>query len=292
MNLSRLPLNALRAFEASARLGRQNAAAETLGVTHGAVSRQIRLLEESLGVSLFDGPRSKPVLSPAGRQLASVLSRAFEEIETSLRSVSRRETGQLDLACLSSFAMRWLIPRLHRFSHQHPTIDVRLSTNDDLIAREPGRFDALVMVQEPGVPLHGRDITLFEEQLGPVLAPSRAADDIGGLPRLATLTRKNAWSLWEGLAGWKSMAPARPAKEFEHYSFAIEAAASGLGICVAPYHLVLDDLANGRLIAPFGFRPTGYRYILRSRHERQPKVALFCAWMRTEIQQSLTGGPA
>lgn len=282
MNISQIPLNALRAFEAAARLGRQNAAAETLGVTHGAVSRQIRLLEEALGVALFEGPRSKPVLSPAGRRLAPALTRAFGDMDSALRLVSDQQAGQLDIACLSSFAVRWLIPRLHRFNEINPAIDVRLSTNDGLIAREPGRFDLLVTVLEPAKKCHAGDIVLFTEKIGPVLAPVLAAGDITRHPRLSTRTRTNAWPLWEELSGLP-VTPVSGLGEFEHYSFAIEAAASGLGACVVPYHLVVDDLTSGRLVAPAGFRHTGYRYILRPRQCHQAKVARFCNWMQDEI---------
>ncbi|MGL5446529.1 MAG: LysR substrate-binding domain-containing protein, partial [Rhabdaerophilum sp.] len=117
---------------------------------------------------------------------------------------------------------------------------------------------------------------------GPVLAPALAGGDITRLTRLSTRTRSNAWPLWDELNG-SLIAPAMISGEFEHYSFAIEAAASGLGACVAPYHLVADDLASGRLSAPLGFKPTGYRYILRARYGNQPKIAQFCDWIRGEI---------
>ncbi|MGL5446664.1 MAG: LysR family transcriptional regulator, partial [Rhabdaerophilum sp.] len=97
--------------------------------------------------------------------------------------------------------MRWLIPRLHRFNQFNPKTDVRLSTNDDLIAREPARFDLLIMVLGPDMKLHAGDIALFSEMIGPVLAPALAGGDITRLTRLSTRTRSNAWPLWDELNG-------------------------------------------------------------------------------------------
>jgi LysR family transcriptional regulator, glycine cleavage system transcriptional activator len=282
MNLARISLSALRAFEVAARLGRQKAAAAALGVTHGAISRQIAQLEESLGISLFEGPRSKPVLSAEGRTLAPALTRAFDDIEMALREVSHLEASRLDIACLSSFAIRWLIPRLHRFHQLAPDLDLRLSTNDELIAQEPGRFDLLIRVLEPGAPLFAHDVLLFEERIGPVLRSGEGQQSLCASPRLGTVTRPNAWTLWDELTG----APAFSGgvRAFEHYSFAIEAAANGLGACVAPHHLVVDDLQGGRLVAPLGFVATGYHYVLRRGHPREAKIECFTAWMKHEVE--------
>lgn len=288
MNISRVSLPALRAFEAAARLGRQKAAADSLGVTHGAISRHIAQLEERLGVSLFEGPRSKPSLSAEGRSLAQVLTRAFDEIDAALRQFSQKETTRLDVACLSSFAVRWLIPRLHRFHQLAPEIDLRLSTNDEWITRDPGSFDLLIRVLEPGMKAFAHDIMLFQERIGPVLGSGGMQTSVSGLPRLGTITRPNAWPLWDGLQGL----PASPVtiREFEHYSFAIEAAANGLGVCVAPYHLVVDDLECGRLVAPLGFAATEYRYVLRRSRPGLAKIERFTAWMKQEIEMLASFG--
>lgn len=289
MNISRVSLPALRAFEVAARLGRQKAAADSLGVTHGAISRHIAQLEASLGVTLFVGPRSKPSLSAEGRALALVLSRAFDEIDAALREVSALEVCRLDVACLSSFAIRWLIPRLHRFHQLAPEIDLRLSTNDEWIDRAPGQFDLLIRVLEPGARLFAHDILLFEERIGPVLCPGDRQASLGALPRLGTITRPNAWSLWGDLQGIPAYSGV--IREFEHYSFAIEAAANGLGVCVAPHHLVADDLESGRLLAPLGFVATGYRYVLRRSHPWQAKTDRFTDWMKREIEMLASVAP-
>ena len=166
MRRKNLPLNALRAFEAAARLGRLTVAAEELGVTHGAVSRQVRQLESVLGVDLFGGPRSKPELTPTGQSLAPVLTAALDQIDNAVRAVLAEEEGLLQVACLSTLAMRWLIPRLHRFTQLHPGIDVRLSTDKEHIDPERGRFDLVITVIDGGEVLRARDALLFREQIG------------------------------------------------------------------------------------------------------------------------------
>ena len=164
MRRKNLPLNALRAFEAAARLGRLTVAAEELSVTHGAVSRQVRQLESVLGVDLFGGPRSKPELTPTGQSLAPVLTAALDQIDNAVRAVLAEEEGLLQVACLSTLAMRWLIPRLHRFTQVHPGIDVRLSTDKEHIDPERGRFDLVITVIDGEEVLRARDALLFRER--------------------------------------------------------------------------------------------------------------------------------
>jgi DNA-binding transcriptional LysR family regulator len=206
MRRKNLPLNALRAFEAAARLGRLTVAAEELGVTHGAVSRQVRQLESVLGVDLFGGPRSKPELTPTGQSLAPVLTAALDQIDNAVRAVLAEEEGLLQVACLSTLAMRWLIPRLHRFTQVHPGIDVRLSTDKEHIDPERGRFDLVITVIDGEEVLRARDALLFREQIGVVLLPALMpsakqlrTSGLSSIPRLATRTRPNAWATWDAL---------------------------------------------------------------------------------------------
>src|SRR3989344_525766 len=133
------PLSALRAFEAAARLGRMTAAAEELSVTPGAISRQVRQLEQHLGVALFDGSKARPTLTPAAHVLQPVLTTAFAHIADAVREVSDSRRGPLDVACFSTFTVKWLIPLLFDFQAQHPGIEVRLRTTD---AGTGGRYRA------------------------------------------------------------------------------------------------------------------------------------------------------
>ena len=284
----RLPsLNALRAFEAAARLGRMTAAADELSVTPGAISRQVRQLETSLGLSLFEGSKNKPLLTQHGSALLSGLSAAFDQMESTLRAVTEQAQGTLDVCCLGSFSMRWLIPRLYRFNALHPGIEVRLSTSKPQTQSSDERYDVVIDVQEQAVQAPSRE--LFAEYLGPVLAPALAAtlaldsvEDLAGLALLRTKTRRNAWAMWCASVGVPTLEAT--GAEFEHYYFSLEAALGGLGVCVTPWHLVADEVRAGRLLAPFGFQRSGYRYVVRSRPRHQHAES-FCQWLMQQVEQ-------
>lgn len=282
-----LPLNALRSFEAAARLGRMIAAADELAVTHSAISRQIQHLETVLGVALFDGPRTKPRLTPAGQALLPALSSAFDQIDLAVRAASRIEDDVLDVSCLSTFLMRWLIPRLHRFNTLHPDIDVRLRATEFSTSPRSDRFDVAIEVDDGSPQVGDRPDShlLFRESLGPVMAPGMDVTSVAALdrkPLLQTRTRMNAWAMWCTAAGVTAIDP--KGTVFEHYYYTLEAASSGLGICIAPWHLVMDDIEAKRLTAPLGFAPSNYRYVARPRLGAARKVDRFCTWLVDEAR--------
>jgi DNA-binding transcriptional LysR family regulator len=289
------PLSALRAFEAAARLGRMTAAADELSVTPGAISRQVRQLEQHLGVALFDGSKARPTLTPAAHVLQPVLSNAFAHIADAVREVSDPSRGALDVACFSTFTVKWLIPRLFDFQAQHPGIEVRLRTTDT--STEAGRMhsDLVITAEEAtGARDASKEHRLFPEHLGPVLSPALAlrvalhqpadlADPALAPLRLHTRTRRNAWAMWGAAAGTALPTPSQAGPEFEHYYFTLEAAARGLGIAVAPWHLVMDDVLAGRLVAPLGFVASGYDYVVRRRSSGPlPRLDVFCAWLQAQ----------
>lgn len=290
------PLNALRAFEAAARLGRMTAAAEEMSVSPGAISRQVQQLERSLGVPLFEGSKSRPRLSDAGSKLLPVLSTAFQHIEDTVREISDGDRGPLDVACFSTFTVKWLIPRLFDFSAQHPGIEIRLRTTDAGGGQTP--CDLAIMVDDLPDGDDASVLPLFSEWLGPVLSPSLARQltlkrpaDLAGQVLLHTRTRRNAWDMWSTAA--KTSPSAASGAEFEHYYFTLEAAVRGLGIAVAPWHLVMDDLEAGRLVAPFGFRRSGYRYVAQRRMARShPRLDVFCGWLATQARAMPEPTPA
>jgi LysR family transcriptional regulator, glycine cleavage system transcriptional activator len=280
------PLNALRAFEAAARLGTHTAAARELCVTPGAVSRQVRTLEADLGVLLFGGSRQQPELTATGLRLAGELRLAFAQIERGVRAITADQTV-LDIGCYSTLAMRWLIPRLHSFQSAWPDIQVRLLTEDQPAAHAWASCDIAIIAVESAEAVTPSDRVLFHEMLGPVLSASLAANGTDPsrllqLPRLTTRTRLNAWSQW--LTRHHVDQPRRAPRStlFDHYSLLIEAAVSGLGLGVVPWHLVADDIRQGRLQAPFGFVASGYVYVARSQPEAVDKVTAFTDWIKAE----------
>jgi LysR family glycine cleavage system transcriptional activator len=295
----RLPsLNALRAFEAAARLGRMTAAADELAVTPGAISRQVRQLEAVLGTPLFEGVKNNPQLTAAGATLLPALTAALNQMEAAVREVSADESRTLDVCCFSTFTLKWLIPRLYSFNARHPDIDVRLSSSESADGQAAGldrdRYDLVITVDSRGSPPSATLLPLFVERLGPVMAPALAAEvnvreaaDLAGLSLLHTKTRPAAWREW--CEGQGVSFPLETSPEFEHYYFTLEAAVAGLGIAVAPWHLVMDDIHAGRLVAPLGFQESDYQYVARRRGDANPRLDIFCDWLEQQARE--TPGP-
>ncbi|MEZ5668610.1 MAG: LysR substrate-binding domain-containing protein [Alphaproteobacteria bacterium] len=289
MHRGLLPLNALRAFEATARTGRMGRAADELSVTHGAVSRQVRQLEAVLGCRLVEGPRHDQRLTQAGLLLAQGLTPAFEMMERATTAVMRRGVAELQVSCLATLLMRWLIPRLHRFKARHPEIDVRLSASDEPVAFAREHIDLAIRRLAAPFPDGTAAVPFLPEQVGPVLAPRltpaggvHGPRDLLAVPRLHTASRRDAWPDWMARVGMDGLAVDQGA-EFEHFYFMLEAAAAGLGVAIGPYPLVADDLAAGRLVAPLGFVDGGHAYVAYwPRQGGHPAAAAFAAWLAEE----------
>jgi DNA-binding transcriptional LysR family regulator len=265
-------------------------AAEELHVTHGAVSRQVRSLETELGVRLFDGPKNSLSLTEAGVKLLSFLTSAFDQIEAGVDAVSDSKEGVLDVSCLGTFMMRWLIPRLQRFNESHPSIDVRFSASDADVDFSRDRFDVAIRVGQTPWPRSATVINLFPDYIGPVLSQELAAGldlktlaDLLQLPILYSRSRPSAWSQWCDVAGLASEA-VNGTMEYEHLYFMLEAAMSGLGVCVTPWSAVIDDISTGRLAAPFPFYPSGNHYVALIPVRPSQKATIFCQWLRTEAR--------
>jgi len=290
----RIPsLNALRAFEAAGRHGRMTLAAEELNVTHSAISRQVQHLEDVLGVPLFEGPKNRLRLTEAGTMLLSGLMMAFDQIDISVRSVADTEDGSLDVSCPGTFTMRWLIPRLYRFQAEYPRIEVRLTASSRAVDFTRDGFDVAIRVGSAPWPEGAEVIPLFPEQTGPVLNPSlarTASSGFSGVPQLHTRTRLRAFGDWLSRAGHAIEPGARV--EYEHFYFMLEAAGAGLGVCVAPWPYVHDDIRIGRLAAPHGFVDSGHEYVALRRARKNRKSSLFCDWLQREAEAFGLSHPA
>jgi DNA-binding transcriptional LysR family regulator len=258
-------------------------AAEELNVTHSAISRQVQHLEELLGVALFEGPKNNLRLTESGSTLLSGLVVAFDQIDLSVRSVADTEDGSLDVSCPGTFTMRWLIPRLYRFQAEYPGIEVRLTASSRPVDFARDGFDVAIRVGTAPWPAGAEVIPLFPEQTGPVVSPAlidTAASGFGGLAQLHTRTRLRAFGDWLSRSGHSIGIGARV--EYEHFYFMLEAAGAGLGVCVAPWPYVHDDIRIGRLAAPYGFVDSGHEYVTLRRARKNRKSSLFCDWLRRE----------
>ena len=289
------PLNALRAFEATARLGSASRAAQELHVTHGAVSRHLRTLEEALGQPLFARQGRGLALTPAGEQLRDGARDAFEQLRDSWARVAR---GQADapfvLGCPGSLLARWMIPRLERLKQALPGLKLHLSAQESPFDPALAGLDAALLLAAPPWPADWRVHELAPERIGPVVSPRYpgAAALHQQPPRqllqetlLHTASRPQAWPQWAALAG---IEPARLSygQGFDHLYYLLEAAVAGLGVAIAPAQLVADDLASGRLLAPWGFRATSAHWVLAvPRRGSSPQADALAGWLRRALSE-------
>jgi LysR family glycine cleavage system transcriptional activator len=256
MAARKLPsLHALRAFEAAARHCSFTLAAQELCVTQGAVSHQIKALEEELGRPLFERLPNQLRLTAAGTDYLQAIGLALDHIERATAALALRDIpARLSLSCSPNFSSKWLVPRLGDFARQHPQLELRLTQSEQHVNFLREDIDAAIRY---GVgPWPGLSCTrLSEEYLLPVCAPTLA--DSTDPRKLAALTLlhvhdRQAWSDWcsrHGVAG-PDMATS-PGIVFNHESAAIDAAIAGQGMTLARWSLVSLALRQGMLVAPW-----------------------------------------
>ena len=288
----RLPLNALRAFEATARHGSMSAAAAELGVTHGAVSRHVRGLELQYGLPLLErGPRAVSP-TPEGARLADGLGEAFGRMQL---AVAQLQPGPLTLSCSATVMMRWLIPRLEAFKRGNPTIELRLNISYgdvDFIRDEISVAIRNSMYQPPP---HAVAETLIREEIGPVCHPAYAdrlgitkPEDLTRARILGSETRRRSWAEWTHAIGRDDLA-LTPHEVYGHFYLVIQAATCGLGFALAPRLLVEDEIRAGHLSAPFGFArgPHDLQLWIAEHLRTRPDLRAVVAWLRKELGAAL-----
>ena len=277
-------LNGIKAFEAAARSGSFAGAGAELNVSAAAVSRMVHLLEQRLGVALFERKANRLAMTAAGRAYQSGLTPIFD----ALASLTAQVTASSSLRVLTigvgpTFAMRWLIPRLTDFRKQEPDIDVRITTGGAAVpfgedwscGIKLGDGEWPGLVAEP----------LFAGDLLPVCAPRLAAPlkrpgDLRAPSLLRVAHSPDDWPLWLKSAGVARVTARGP--EFQYYGQALQAAVDGLGVAMGIRPYIDDDLAAGRLVAPFAMTvPKGMRWYLvyRSFQTEQRDFAAFRRWI-------------
>ena len=265
------PLSTLRAFEATARLGSVTRAAEELGRTHGAVSRQLRALQEQAGLPLFEKAGTGLRLASAGRALQATVAGAFDALEQGWARLQDDARGPgIHVACSATFAMRWLVPHLPAFYRRHP----------DVIAWDRHAY-----------PERDREraIHLGGVAFGPVCAPDHAL--VRRRRRLSFATRidhdftSTAWTSWQEVTGFVETHERE--LHFPHTHLCIEAALAGLGVALVERRMVADDLANTKLVAPLGFTqfPEGLAAVPASERAASKAARAFIAWMSEELDR-------
>jgi len=287
------PLNALRAFEASARLSSVQRAAHELSVTPSAVSQQVQNLEQWVGFPLLRRRARQVQATAEGRAYLASVSAAFDQIAAATEELSAgRVPRSICITCTPGFAVQWLVPRLQQFEDLHPEIDVRIDASTrlldlkvedvDLAVRHgTGRYPGLVSEK------------LLDDDLIPVASPRllagrgrvrKAADLIQH--RLLHIETRDDWRLWFAAQGieidWKR------GPLLVDTAIGVQAAIAGKGIILIRRSLAVDELASGRLVAPLPqglSKGTAYHLVYLPENMAQPAVRAFRAWLLDAIGQ-------
>ncbi len=284
--MPRLPFTALAAFEAASRHGSMTRAADELGLTHGAVSRQVGDLERRLKVRLFDRTPQGLHLTDAGRDLAQACTAGFGRLQESWDRIAGSGPERLRVAAPRTWAALWLVPRLGRFLAGWPDLCLDIEGGNTDRAAEAEAGWAVIRYVRGGDP--GPDGALLsEEPLFPVCAPSLAERLTGPEDlRRQTLLHYRAspdWSLWRAATG-AELDGAR-SLSFSESVMVIQAAIAGQGVALGRPSLVLGALEAGRLVSPFGPAvPCGDRYVLTAPAEGRGRRVLraFRHWLLEE----------
>jgi len=287
------PLNALKAFEAAARSESFTQAAQELNVTQGAVSHQVKALEATLGVKLFNRERQRLILTEAGREYLAVVRDALDRIAAGTeRLMQRQSSGVLTVSTSPDFAAKWLVYRLGRFAESHPEIDLRVSAAAHQV--DFARDDVDVAVRHGDGKWPGLDVArLCSERLFAVCSPKlvsgrnriTAASDLLKFP-LLRLDDWKTWTRWFAAAG--VVAPVARGPVLNRASMLIDAAVDGQGVALARTALAAWDLINGRLVTPIDVSlklSNTYWIVCPKATSAVPKIATFRKWLLAEAAE-------
>jgi LysR family glycine cleavage system transcriptional activator len=282
-----LPLPALHAFEAAARHVSFTRAAAELGLTQAAVSYHIKRLEERLGAPLFARRGRTLALTEAGERLAAEVVDAFGRLRAVLGSEVDAAGRSLTVVSVPTFTTHWLAPRLGAFQAVHPELTVKLATSTELGDSIDGELTADIEIRAgpSGFPPRFIAHKLLEVRLACVVAPRLAAGlrhpaDVLTLPLIGM---SMSWDAWFEAAGVEAPAALRkPAPRFDNQAASAQAAAGGLGAALVTPDFFAEDLASGRLVAPFPLlvdRAKGYWLVYAAEQRHRPKIRAFRDWI-------------
>ncbi len=290
-------LNQLRTFESAARHLSFTRAAEELHITQGAVSQQIRQLEDELGFKLFHRLTRRIVLTEEGQRLSQEVQSALLRLSEVIQQLKHDEmSGALTVSVLPSFAMKWLVPRLGHFNRQHPEVQLRLHTSDKLIDFKSEDIDVAVRYGKGDYP--GLEVTLLmHEQIFPVCSPDllkekpiHSPDDLKNHLLIQDVVEGRLndedqdWHTWLKAVG--ADIPKQVGTAFTRSEMVLEAAIEGQGVAMTRFSLAELDLKAGRVVRPFHYNiQSEYAYYIVCPPEtaQRTKVGLFKDWLLSQV---------
>ncbi|MES0880376.1 LysR substrate-binding domain-containing protein [Roseibium sp. SCP14] len=282
-------LRALHAFSLLARHGRAALAAEKLGVSPSALSHLMRKLESELGATLVNRDGRGLTLTEEGQRLALSLGDAFDRIEEAVDSFKRRGRTELRISTVSTFATRWLIPRLPEFQASQPDVELLLSASTRMVDLDRENYDCAIRLGTgnwPSVESH----LLWQEHLAVALAPTLLSDKdpsdpsvLSGLRLIHSASRRNDWTLWLDKSGLDHP-DTNSGMVLQSRDLAIQAAIAGMGAIVIDRRFIAQELEAGHLISPdltVMELETGYWFVRSPARTLTRPVAAFRDWLQT-----------
>jgi LysR family glycine cleavage system transcriptional activator len=284
-------LSGLIDFDCAARWGSFKLAAEELHKTPAAVSQQVRQLEESIGLALFIRHPRNVELTEKGHELAITVAKMLADLRTKIAALQGGgEERVLRISTTHSFAIKWLVPRMHRFTKLYPELDIRLDSNDKPVNLEDDSTDVAI---RSGPIVEGDPNVLFRETLIAVYSPELLAPGVDELP-LAELHNypllyEVTTESWLQLLNENRMLKKGKynfSRGYSHWGVLVQAAVAGQGVALVPFAIACEDLKTGALrkirCRSLAY-PRGYRFLVNPRKLSMPKIQQFRAWMVDEV---------
>jgi LysR family glycine cleavage system transcriptional activator len=284
-------LSGLLDFDCAARWGSFKLAAQELHKTPAAISQQVKHLEEAVGFALFIRHPRHITLTKKGQELAISVSRMLGELRAKVAALqSGDEEAVLRISTTHSFAIKWLVPRMHRFTKLFPELDIRLDSNDAPVNLEDDSTDVAVRFgpvsdADPDILFRERLIAVYSPDL---LAPGQSELTLADLPNFPLLYEKTPESWLQLLNENKALKGKYDfSRGYSHWGVLTQAAVAGQGIALVAYGIAAQDILKGSLkqincrSAHFG---SGYRFLVNPRKKEMPKVQHFRAWLEAEME--------
>ena len=265
-----------------------------MNVTQTAISHQIRRLEEELGLRLFERKNRSLVLTPKAAEYLPGIRAAFQDLRFATDRLLRKDDDKvLTVSLMTSLATKWLLPRLSGFQEQHPDIDVRITTSAELVDFRRGDVDAAIRYGR-GQWKDLRADWLMADQMFPVCSPTllkgpnalKKPEDIARFTLLHTTSYGDDWRLWLTAAGLPTKIAKNPSLTFDLSFMTVQAAIDGIGIAIGHTSFVQDDIAKGRLVAPFDVtlpQDAGYYFVAPEETTKVPKIVAFREWLMATV---------